>query len=148
MAKKKKAAVKPAAAKKEEPVKTDELSGFHRMFPVLKGILIISLLGNIYYFLRDGISGTDLWDTVFNVFFLIMIVLSLVWHNRRKGVYCFFAYGIVELIYEYIICFLAWKNGVFDGAVGNRLMEYTVFTAVILIPLFFYYRKRIHLLEP
>ncbi len=134
-------------AKKAAEEERTALDGAHRLLMWLKIVLAMSMAGNLFFILHDGISGNDLYDLIANAVFLVLIAGSIWFHERKKGVYLFFAYGIIELLYEYLISFLAWKNGVFAETVGSRLFEYTFFTAIILIPLYFYYRKRMQYLQ-
>ena len=136
-----------AEEKKKKQEEENALAGLHPLLVWLKLFLILSLGGNLFMILRDGVGSNDIIDLIVNLVFLALLVLSIVWHERKKGVYCFFAYGILEILYQYLVAFLAWRNGVYDTFVGNRLIEYTVFTAAIMIPLFIYYRKRIGLLK-
>jgi len=125
----------------------NELSGWHKLLLWVKIILIVSILGNIYYCLHDGLNGSDIYDFIFQIICLVLMAGSTFLHERKKGVYLFFGYGIFELLYQLLVSFLAYRNGIFQDTVGNRLFEYVALSAVILIPTFIYYKKRIQLLK-
>ncbi len=142
-----KADVKPA--EKQTPAEeSSDLKGIHTILSWVKVILAFSHSGTIFMILQDGIGQNDIWDLLFNILFLVLIILSFIFHKKRKGVYFFFGYGISELLYEFLISYIAYTKGIFNETVGNRLFEYTFFTALVLTSVYFYYRKRMHLLEP
>lgn len=144
---KKQIALEHAQKKQQKKEEATALDGTHALLIWLKIILALSVGGNIYAYVHDGITGMEPWDIAVNVVFLILLVASVYFHSYKKGVYLFFAYGILELLYQFAVSFIAWKNGVFDGAVGNRLFEYTFFSALIMIPMYLYYRKKMYLLK-
>lgn len=146
--KKKQISREHAVKKREQEEERTALDGLHRLLLWLKILLIISVPGNLFFILRDGINGSDLYDLIFNLLFVALLGCSVYFHNSQKGVYSFFAYGILELLYEFLIAFLAAQKGIFQEIVGNRLFEYIFFTAIILIPVFLYYRKRMKYLKP
>ena len=133
---------------KTEDAASYDLKGFHPLLLWVKAILIISLIGNIVAIVYNGVGSNDVLDLIVNAVFLVLMILSFVFHQSRKGVYLFFAYGAGEILYQLLICLIAYQKGVFNEMIGNRLFEYTVFTAVILIPVFIYYKNRMHLLKP
>ena len=148
MAKKKhKKPVQAPVQEKPTEYEVTELSGWHNILIFIKLILIISVIGNIVAFSSDGISSADTADLAVNAVFLVLLVLTTVFHGYKKGVYFFFAYGILEVLYVIVISAIAAGKGIFAEAVGNRLIEYILFSALILIPTFVYYRKRMDLLK-
>ncbi len=143
-----KQAVKQPAEKpqiKEEEV--PDLAGWHMVLFWIKILLIPGYLMNIYVYAKNGIHGTGMYDAAVNAPLLVFLIVSVILHSSRKGVYAFFAFGAVELIYNAIVMIIALRQNVFETAVGNRAIEYFVFSAVILIPTVIYYRKRMHLLK-
>lgn len=126
---------------------TVKLTPAHGAILTLKILLILSVAGNIYYFLSDGYSGTETADLLFNTVFGILLTCSVIFHNRKKGVYLLFAYLILELIYNYIICIAAAVNGQWSGVLSERIIGYTVFTAAAVYCLYRYYKSRLSLLR-
>ena len=145
-----KAETKPAqqSAVRTQAEETYDLKGIHTILSWVKVILSFSHAGSIFMILQNGVGQNDIWDLLFNILFLVLIILSFIFHKKRKGVFFFFGYGISELLYEFLVSYIAYTKGIFNETVGNRLFEYTFFTALVLIPVYFYYRKRMHLLEP
>ncbi len=151
MSKKKKK--KTMQAKAPEPVKVQEkteepdLMGWHILLFWIKILLVTSYLFNIYAYVKDGIQGSEMIDLLVYVVLLVLLIVSIVFHKKKLGVYTLFAFGITELLYNIVVMILASQKGVYDTVVGNRAFEYLAFSALILIPTFIYYRKRMHLFK-
>ncbi len=143
---KNKVKVRPSDIRKPEEkapaYEVNDLSGWHKVLAWLKAMLVMSYMFNIIAFVSDGVGRADSADILFNVVFLALISASLIFHSRRLGVYLFFAFGILELLYNVMIMVLASRNGVYDTAVGNRTFEYLFFSFILLVPTAVYYKKR------
>lgn len=120
-------------------VQSTVLTPAHTMILFLKILLVISCAGNIYYFLRAGAMK----DMIFNVIFALILIASAVFHNRRSGVYLLAGYLILELAYNYMIFIATAAHGLWTQAVTERLVGYTLFTALMVYLLYRYYKNRI-----
>ena len=101
-----------AEEKKKKQEEENALAGLHPLLVWLKLFLIISLLGNLFMIVKDGVGQNDIADLIVNLSFLVLLVLSLIWHEK-KGVYCFFAYGILEEHKDEnieIMCHPGWRD--------------------------------------
>ncbi len=127
---------------KKPAYEVNELSGWHKILSWFKAMLVISYLFNVVAFVQDGVSGVGFIDLFVNIVFLVLISASLIFHSKKLGVYLFFAFGILELLYNITIMIMASRNGVYAGAVGNRAFEYLFFSLIILVPTAVYYKNR------
>ena len=88
-----KQAVKQPAEKpqiKEEEV--PDLAGWHMVLFWIKILLIPGYLMNIYVYAKNGIHGTGMYDAAVNAPLLVFLIVSVILHSSRKGVYAFFAF--------------------------------------------------------
>ncbi len=122
---------------------SENLSPAHTLILIVKILLVITCAGNIYYFLRIGAVK----DIVFNVVFSLILIGAAVFHNRKTGVYLLLAYLVLELAYNYIIFIAAAVHGLWNQAVTERMIGYTLFTALMIYLLYRYYKNRIRLLK-
>ena len=86
-----KQAVKQPAEKpqiKEEEV--PDLAGWHMVLFWIKILLIPGYLMNIYVYAKNGIHGTGMYDAAVNAPLLVFLIVSVILHSSRKGVYAFF----------------------------------------------------------
>ena len=124
-------------------VQTAVMTPAHTLILILKILLVFSCAGNIYYFLRTG----AVTDIVFNAVFAVILICSAVFHNRKTGVYLLSAYLILELAYNFMIFIAAAVQGLWTSAATERLIGYTLFTALMIFLLHRYYRDRINYLK-
>ncbi|MBE6122568.1 MAG: hypothetical protein E7190_07630 [Erysipelotrichaceae bacterium] len=129
--------------------KTEEIPmGFHRFFQMLKIVMGVFQLFSVIQILMDGnISGLRIVDLLFYAVFAALLLASAFLHQKKTGVYLFFAYGIIELFYAMANVFVSAGHFGFTEDIFVTLLSYAIGSAVLLIPVYLYYKRRMHLLK-
>ncbi len=122
--------------------------GFHRFFQMLKIVLGAFQLLSLIQILIDGnISGYRLIDAACYGLFAALLFGSAWLHQKKTGVYLFFAYGVLELAYAMTSVLISIRNFGMSQELSSRLISYPIGSAVFLIPVYLYYKKRMYLLK-
>lgn len=122
--------------------------GFHRFFQMLKIVMGVFQLLSVIQILMDGnFHGLRIVDFLCYALFAGLLLSSAFLHQKKAGVYLFFAYGIIELCYALANVLISAGNFGFTEDISVTLISYVIGSAVLLVPVYIYYRKRMHLLK-
>ena len=135
----------------ERKVKNSTLKpgmGFHRFFKMLKIVMGVFCALTFIQFVIDGnITGLRLADMLINGLFAVLLLASAWLHEKKAGVYLFFTYGILEFAYAMANVLISAHNFGVNQDITNQLVSYPIGSAIMLVPIFIYYKKRMYLLK-
>ena len=129
----------------EEPV---ELGAFHTVLYVAKVIIAVGcFLTVITGFMAEEGINISTFDQIINAIYFALLMGSVALHKKKTGVYLLFAYFVLELLVQYGLGYVAYTQGLFGANMKTTLINYSWGSLAILVVLFLYYRKRMHLLD-
>lgn len=134
---------KPAVS---QAIKKAEDSGcamtYHMVLTWVELFLIFRNVMNIASSFMSTMSWQRTVDQIFYVLMLVFAVLSVIWHDHKKGTVTLFLYILTELIMTGVVYYFAVTGGMGIDSIHEKMISMIIGLLAWFIPTLVYYRKR------
>ena len=104
--------------------------------------LIFRNVMNIASSFMSTMSWQRTVDQIFYVLMLVFAVLSVIWHDHKKGTVTLFLYILTELIMTGVVYYFAITGGMGIDSIHEKMISMIIGLLAWSIPTLVYYRKR------
>lgn len=121
---------------------------YHKALIIIEAFLSVTALTSFITSFETPFSTARTIAQVFYIVELVLLMIGILRHSYKDGVYWFLGWGIIELVYQCVTLYAYASMGftTVEQALINGIM-YAFTTALFLVPTYLYYKKRKALLK-
>lgn len=117
---------------------------YHNALYFLKWFVMLFAAADLIFGFTHEFSAGLAADQVIAAVKIILLGISIFFHEKKAGIVFLCAYLLIEICYFYLIVLV---SGNVRGMFTEQVWSYTIGTLMILVPTLVYYKKRLDLLK-
>lgn len=115
---------------------------YHQILMIVELFLCVRNVLNLVTSLLNPSSMDRTVDQIFYVIMLLIALLTVVFHDHKKGVISLHIFIAAELAWTLFICFESYNRGLNIPGMNEKMFSWILGSVLWFVPTLLYYRKR------